>query len=124
MKKPKFEAQDATLEDAVKLCRILEKILPKFGAHIALTGGCLYKDGPRKDIDLVVYRIRDYETPFDLRNEELLKEFFLNDISIINYYGFVTKARWKNFSVDILDPDDEDDAAYTEAQLAERGIVQ
>src|SRR3546814_21088535 len=47
-----------TLEDAVALCRKIEKIAPEYGAHVALTGGTLYKDGPRKDVDPIFYRIR------------------------------------------------------------------
>lgn len=47
-----------TLSDAVALCREVEKICPAFGCHVALTGGCLYKDGGRKDCDLLFYRIR------------------------------------------------------------------
>lgn len=46
------------LEDALFLCRKLEEIAPRFGAHVALTGGCLYKDGLRKDVDIMFYRIR------------------------------------------------------------------
>lgn len=47
-----------TQTEAIKLCTLIEEICPKFGCHVALTGGCLYKDGPRKDLDLVFYRIR------------------------------------------------------------------
>lgn len=47
-----------THEEAVALCRQVESICPEFGCHVALAGGCLYKDGPRKDLDLVFYRIR------------------------------------------------------------------
>jgi len=47
-----------TQEAAMKLCREIEMIAPLHGAHVALTGGCLYKAGPRKDLDLVFYRIR------------------------------------------------------------------
>ncbi len=50
-----------TLEQALELCRLIEEIAPRFGAHVALTGGVLYKDGPRKDLDLVFYRIRQTE---------------------------------------------------------------
>ena len=35
----------------------IESIAPKFGAHVALTGGCLYKDGERKDLDTVGFNI-------------------------------------------------------------------
>ena len=37
------------LTTAVAACTILEQIAPNFGMHIGLTGGCLYKDGDRKE---------------------------------------------------------------------------
>lgn len=45
-----------TTQEAIELCRKVEPIVTRFGCHIALTGGLLYKDGPRKDCDLIVYR--------------------------------------------------------------------
>lgn len=47
-----------TISEAIALCRAIEAICPAFGCHVALTGGTLYKDGVRKDLDLVFYRIR------------------------------------------------------------------
>jgi len=41
---------------AFDLCRFLEAICVRFGCHVGLTGGLLYKHGPRKDCDVVVYR--------------------------------------------------------------------
>jgi hypothetical protein len=42
-----------TLAEAVEVCRQVEAICPPFGCHVALTGGTLYKDGERKDLDLL-----------------------------------------------------------------------
>lgn len=50
-------------EEAVYQCVQLEQHSPRFGLHVALTGGCLYKEGDRKDCDVVLYRIRQIETP-------------------------------------------------------------
>jgi len=50
-----------TQEEAIDLCRKVEEIAPKYGCHVALTGGLLYKDGSRKDCDLLFYRIRQVE---------------------------------------------------------------
>ena len=50
-----------TQADAIALCREVELICPDFGCHVALTGGCLYKDGSRKDLDLLFYRIRQFQ---------------------------------------------------------------
>ena len=51
---PIFWSQTA----AVELCRKIEAICPEAGCHVALTGGCLYKQDFRKDLDLLFYRIR------------------------------------------------------------------
>lgn len=50
-----------TQAQAVELCRKLEEIAPQYGCHVALTGGTLYKDGERKDADILFYRIRQVE---------------------------------------------------------------
>ena len=47
-----------SIGQAVEICTLIEEGAPRFGCHIALTGGCLYKKGLRKDLDIVVYRIR------------------------------------------------------------------
>lgn len=43
-----------TQREAIDLCIKLERIAPAFGAHVALTGGLLYKSGQRKDCDFNV----------------------------------------------------------------------
>ncbi len=50
-----------TQQQAIAFCVALEKIAPSYGAHVALTGGTLYKTGERKDCDVLFYRIR--QTP-------------------------------------------------------------
>lgn len=47
-----------TIADAVELCRSIEAIAPTYGCHVAITGGVLYKDGARKDLDILFYRVR------------------------------------------------------------------
>lgn len=47
-----------TQAQAIELCRKIEVIAPKFGCHVALTGGTLYHFGERKDADILFYRIR------------------------------------------------------------------
>jgi hypothetical protein len=49
-------------EQAVDLCRKIEVIAPKYGCHVALTGGTLYHFGERKDADILFYRIRQVES--------------------------------------------------------------
>jgi len=50
------------LDTALDLIRKIEAVCPKFGCHVALTGGVLYKDGGRKDLDLLFYRIRQEDS--------------------------------------------------------------
>jgi len=50
-----------TQEQAIDICRHIENICPTYGCHVALTGGTLYKDGERKDLDILFYRIRQVE---------------------------------------------------------------
>lgn len=69
-----------TLEEAVTLARLLEPIAQGNKMHVALTGGCLYKDGSRKDADIVVYRHSDEET----YGEPLRRETFENELSYYN----------------------------------------
>lgn len=47
-----------TQQEAIELCKKIEAECPRAGCHVALTGGCLYRDGDRKDLDLIFYRIR------------------------------------------------------------------
>jgi len=47
-----------TQAGAIALCRLVERYAPVAGCHVALTGGCLYKDGDRADCDLIFYRVR------------------------------------------------------------------
>lgn len=46
---------------AIDLCSKIELICPQYGCHVALTGGTLYKEGPRKDCDILFYRIRQVD---------------------------------------------------------------
>lgn len=50
-----------TQQEAIALCVAVEAFAPQFGCHVALTGGLLYKYGPRKDADLLFYRIRQVD---------------------------------------------------------------
>ena len=45
----------STIKVAQRICTILYPALLEQKIYVALTGGCLYKPGNRKDIDLVFY---------------------------------------------------------------------
>lgn len=51
------------LADGVAICKMVEPVCAKHGFHVALTGGTLYGEGGRKDIDIVFYRIREVAQP-------------------------------------------------------------
>ena len=87
---------------AIGLCCKLRKVLD--GTHYpALTGGQLYKIGKRKDVDIVIYRNRQKSLSFEVVDiEQKLLEAGLTDI---RYYGFVTKAKWGPYEVDLMNPE-------------------
>lgn len=92
-----------TLSDAVALCREVEKICPPFGCHVALTGGCLYKDGGRKDCDLLFYRIRQRNIDY-LGLWAALREIGLTRLNETGP-SWCCKARYAGRNVDCLFPD-------------------
>lgn len=46
---------DWNITTAISMCNALEAFVKPRGWHIGLTGGCLYKTGLRKDLDIIVY---------------------------------------------------------------------
>lgn len=90
---------------AVVLCRAIEAVAPEFGCHVALTGGCLYKDGDRKDIDLIFYRIRQVD---EINRAGLIPALcklgivFPLDIVSSNW---CIKANWHGINIDCLFPE-------------------
>lgn len=92
-----------TREEAVQLCTVVESVAPQFGAHVALTGGLLYKDGPRKDCDILLYRIRQRAEPIDFTG--LFNVLSLFGIKLISDHGWVKKVEWNDKKVDLFDPE-------------------
>lgn len=91
-----------TTEEAIDFCRKLEAIAPEYGCHVALTGGCLYKDGPRKDLDILFYRIRQVDE-IDLKCLfAALKGF---GITLTTNHGWVQKAIYGDKNIDFFFPE-------------------
>ena len=89
------------LNDAVKLCKALYvELSPHY--YPALTGGSLYKNGDRKDIDIIIYRNRE-TLPFEIY--EIQNN--LEDAGLYNFihHGFVTKCEFDGLSVDLMNPE-------------------
>jgi hypothetical protein len=100
-----------TTEEAIELCKLIEPIAVQCKGHIGLTGGLLYKEGPRKDCDLVVYGIRQKEFLFGLFCAELEKV----GVKFVQSFGFVTKFTYNSKSIDILYPEDNTSGDYPES---------
>ncbi len=90
-----------TLEEAVLLCKAVEGFCPKFGCHVALTGGVLYKEGERKDLDLLFYRIRQVPK---IDESGLLHGLQQIGLTIEKRWGWVIKAKYGEKPVDLLFP--------------------
>jgi hypothetical protein len=93
-----------TLQEAVNLCVELESFMPKLGLHVALTGGTLYKDGVRKDLDIVLYRIRQI-TLEEVNLDEIVYELGEHGFYNIRCYGFCMKCDWRGSQIDFLFPE-------------------
>ena len=92
------------LLQARKLCIEIEKIAPAYGYHVALTGGTLYKEGERKDIDLILYGIRQETQNRDDLEEELSNELGLG-FKFVKRQGWLSKAVYEGKNIDLLYPD-------------------
>jgi hypothetical protein len=92
--------------EAIELCARIERQAPKAGCHVALTGGCLYKDGERKDLDILFYRIRqwdqiDKETLFGILEEDF-------GIVVTSGFGWCHKSQTKEGKkLDLFFPEED-----------------
>jgi hypothetical protein len=91
-------------KEAISFCAELEEIAPIYGAHVALTGGCLYKEGERKDVDILLYRIRQF-------NQIDIEGLFahLQDSCYIEKpegFGWVYKSSLKGKGIDFFFPEE------------------
>lgn len=94
-----------TQQQAIELCRKIEAIAPSFGCHVALTGGLLYKDGSRKDCDLLFYRIRQVPK---INTIGLLVELSKKGVTVVSGFGWIRKAVYDGRSVDLFFPEEKD----------------
>ena len=97
-----------TFDSARDLIVRLEARLPEAGCHVALTGGVLYKEGQRKDLDLIIYRIRD----MNINDKVLLEVFQQCGVEVIRKYGWMYKAKYRNRGIDILIPESGGNEKY------------
>ncbi|QDP48870.1 MAG: hypothetical protein Unbinned7794contig1000_14 [Prokaryotic dsDNA virus sp.] len=102
----------SNLQNALELCRRMEPLAALCGGHVALTGGCLYSDGERKDIDILVYRIRQVDA-VDWDRLKIILEAW--NIEVVSDFGWCKKAKWDGHSIDLFDP--EADGAYDDVPV-------
>lgn len=93
-----------TQSEAIELCRRIEAHCPKFGCHVALTGGLLYKDGERKDCDILFYRIRQWG---EINLEGLWE--YLESIGVhrVTGFGWCFKATYNQKPIDCFFPEEQ-----------------
>jgi hypothetical protein len=94
-----------TQEEAIELCKIIEDICPRAGCHVALTGGCLYKDGERKDLDILFYSIRQTNGVEETKPQLLALLPSISQFKIVRDFGWCCKATYKGKSIDMFFPE-------------------
>ena len=94
-----------TQQAAISLCRDIEAICPKFGCHVALTGGNLYKDGERKDADILFYRIRQVNA-IDIKG--LFDALETIGVKKTSGWGWCHKAKFGDLKIDFFFPEEPD----------------
>ena len=99
---------EASAYQGMALCKILYENLKALGIFPALTGGLLYKEGFRKDIDIVLFRHRQDVASFETTQENIRNALEKSGVEITGFYGFVTKAKWKGIVVDIFNPETQE----------------
>lgn len=112
------------LDGGVQLCRLVHSVSPSFGIFPALTGGTLYRNGPRKDYDVILYHHRQMQQDYQQLGATLalLGITDPNGNALWKYTDplWCTKAKWAGNSVDFLCPDvDGDNYAEISAGTAE-----
>lgn len=91
-----------TLEEAVQFARKFEEIAPAYGMHVGLTGGCLYKDGGRKDADFLLYKVRQTQPNVSGFLAHLWQMGFTHTAG----EGWCVKVEFAGKKMDLLFPDD------------------
>ncbi len=109
-----------TQSEAIELCRAVEAVCPQYGCHVALTGGLLYKDGMRKDCDLLFYRIRQVA---EINGEGLFMALAEIGLTKVGGFGWCHKAQWNGKPVDCFFPESADGEYNKEEHAAAKDQV-
>tara|TARA_R110002020_G_scaffold225658_2_gene435748 strand:- start:1851 stop:2252 length:402 start_codon:yes stop_codon:yes gene_type:complete len=87
---------------AVELCGLLYQKLEPLHIFPALTGGQLYKDGQRKDIDIILYRGSHGGA---LCQHDIYMELTECGIFMTANFGRVIKGHWQGYEIDLILPE-------------------
>ena len=99
---------------AIEFCKKLEAIAKPNNMHVALTGGLLY-GGTGKDIDIVLYKVRQI-TDFDIKNVFNEFEKYIPNLVIYDKKeAWVTKGDYFGKPVDFLFPESKVDNEYAKS---------
>lgn len=93
-----------TQDEAIELCKAIEAVCPPFGCHVALTGGLLYRAGPRKDCDILFYRIRQTK---QIDMDGLLAALVKIGMEKPHGWGWCYKSKLLGKSIDCFFPEEQ-----------------
>lgn len=98
-----------SLAEGVALCTAIHELpCQQFNCHPALTGGLLYKQGPRKDCDIVIYQRGDVDGKREPINwDGLWVALDGIGLCLVTDFGYVKKCTYHGKSVDVFDPTQE-----------------
>jgi hypothetical protein len=102
-----------TQQEAIELCIAVEAVCPEYGCHVALTGGLLYKAGPRKDCDLLFYRVRQAK---EIDMEGLWAAVGEIGLTEQSGFGWCHKATYHGKPVDCFFPEEQGNEIYGEEE--------
>lgn len=113
-----------TLQEGIDLCTAIHEVpSQKFNCHPALTGGLLYKHGPRKDCDIVIYQRGDMNgirEPIDWNGLWIALGGI--GLKLVHDFGYVKKCMYLGRPVDVFDPT-QDSGNYQEASADDAVVV-
>ena len=92
-----------TRQQLIELCIAIEAVCVPFGCHVAMTGGCLYKSGPRKDADVLFYRIRQHK---NIDGDGLFEALARLGLNYVSGFRWCWKFEYEGKTVDLLFPEE------------------
>lgn len=120
LKTAAIELEDTSIQEqlsnAIRICTILYKLLKPYHVFPALTGGTLYKQGLRKDLDIILYKgsnggelqlLTQLRPNRPLADKTVSLEYLLKEAGFeyILDYGRVVKCKYQDIDIDLIMPE-------------------